>query len=526
MPNMKTKTIKGPKNREALAKEPEDTVNFPCAESLSPFHHQKLITEMELYPSDVMTRRYCRKIPFKGTKSQFYETTAREHFTVFEYRFTAPNVNGEMKQWWIMWDYFNGLVRVHDFFDCCKPGKTEPGNALKEKVNPGLSDMCPNITGGNLHAQGYWFPFEAAKAIAAKFCYRIRYALTIIFGDDFPNMCLPEEHEDFGKYNIDPEIIGRCKAQMDVRKREIQQRNGSRQSLSSGYATPLAKSPAQTYYYTPSPDRTRPAPLKLEEPAKYQYSYDAVRNEMRPRPASQSPVLSSAAPSPRLINSPSIQSYAPNSYPAQGDPYATPRMHRPVITNNNRHHPYAALQRRGTNSTVSSAASYRASEYQPYDNYRTSYCPENNYAPAPPTPEFSPQFSDARMSYGHAGVAAKDSYFSTYAAARQESPIRWNAVEYDSRRSYSGQISPPLDSPAGSPQYDHQMIDADDPLYHRSRIPSHPESYTRLSFFPPIPQTQQTECDRDIELAAAGLMEMRRSTIAQHNQDEVSNATH
>jgi hypothetical protein len=78
---MKTKTIKCPKNREALAKEPEDTVNFPCAESLSPFHHQKLIAEMELYPADVMTRRYCRKIPFKGTKSLFYETTAREHFT-------------------------------------------------------------------------------------------------------------------------------------------------------------------------------------------------------------------------------------------------------------------------------------------------------------------------------------------------------------------------------------------------------------------------------------------------------------
>jgi len=42
---------------------------------------------------------------------------------VFEYRFTAPNVKGEKKWWWVMWDYYNGLVRVHDFFDCCKPGK-------------------------------------------------------------------------------------------------------------------------------------------------------------------------------------------------------------------------------------------------------------------------------------------------------------------------------------------------------------------------------------------------------------------
>lgn len=76
-----------------------------------------------------------------------------------------------------MWDYYNGLVRVHDFFDCCKPGKvsiarymqlrgylslstdnnphqTEPGNAVKEKINPGLQSICHNITGGNLHAQG------------------------------------------------------------------------------------------------------------------------------------------------------------------------------------------------------------------------------------------------------------------------------------------------------------------------------------------------------------------------------------
>lgn len=95
-------------------------------------------------------------------------------YAVFEYRFTAPNSKGEDKYWWVMWDYYNGLVRVHDFFDCCKPGKvriplsncteflrliklsiqTEPGNAVKEKINPGLQNVCHNITGGNLHAQG------------------------------------------------------------------------------------------------------------------------------------------------------------------------------------------------------------------------------------------------------------------------------------------------------------------------------------------------------------------------------------
>jgi hypothetical protein len=52
----------------------------------------------------------------------FYITFA-DYIPVFEYRFTAPNTKGEDKNWWVMWDYYNGLVRVHDFFDCCKPGK-------------------------------------------------------------------------------------------------------------------------------------------------------------------------------------------------------------------------------------------------------------------------------------------------------------------------------------------------------------------------------------------------------------------
>jgi hypothetical protein len=50
-------------------------------------------------------------------------TNSYQRLLVCEYRFTAPNVKGEKKQWWVMWDYYNGLVRVHDFFDCCKPGK-------------------------------------------------------------------------------------------------------------------------------------------------------------------------------------------------------------------------------------------------------------------------------------------------------------------------------------------------------------------------------------------------------------------
>ncbi|KAI5845753.1 hypothetical protein DFP73DRAFT_526292 [Morchella snyderi] len=197
------------KERTLVRNTPIETVNYPCHEGISQFHRQKLL-ELSVYPIDGISN-YSRSIPFKGAKESFLKSTGRSRFDVFEYRFTAPNIKGEEKNWWVMWDYYNGLVRVHDFFDCCKPGKTEPGNAVKEKINPGLQSICHNITGGNLHAQGYWIPYPAAKALATKFCFRIRYALTIIFGEDFPSLCLPESHPNFGKYSIDLEIIESCK---------------------------------------------------------------------------------------------------------------------------------------------------------------------------------------------------------------------------------------------------------------------------------------------------------------------------
>lgn len=47
----------------------------------------------------------------------------------------------------LSWLY--GLLRLMTHFI-----QTEPGNAVKEKINPGLQNVCHNITGGNLHAQG------------------------------------------------------------------------------------------------------------------------------------------------------------------------------------------------------------------------------------------------------------------------------------------------------------------------------------------------------------------------------------
>lgn len=54
-------------------------------------------------------------------------------------------------------------------------------------------------------------PFEAAKAIAATFCFKIRHALTPIFGVDFLALCIPPHDPRFGRMIIeDASVVRRC----------------------------------------------------------------------------------------------------------------------------------------------------------------------------------------------------------------------------------------------------------------------------------------------------------------------------
>lgn len=53
-------------------------------------------------------------------------------------------------------------------------------------------------------------PFEAAKAVAATFCYNIRYALTPIFGVDFLDLCVVPEDPRFGRMVIERNIVRHC----------------------------------------------------------------------------------------------------------------------------------------------------------------------------------------------------------------------------------------------------------------------------------------------------------------------------
>jgi hypothetical protein len=53
-------------------------------------------------------------------------------------------------------------------------------------------------------------PFQAAKAIAATFCYNIRWALTPVFGNEFPAICLPPSNPGYAKFVIDHDIVREC----------------------------------------------------------------------------------------------------------------------------------------------------------------------------------------------------------------------------------------------------------------------------------------------------------------------------
>ncbi|KAK0375530.1 APSES transcription factor Xbp1 [Colletotrichum limetticola] len=160
----------------------------------------------------------CAHIPYNSGKKDFFEKTGRESFEVFKYEFKVP---GEDNDFTVMWDYNVGLVRMTPFFKCCKYSKTVPAKMLS--LNPGLKDITHSITGGAIAAQGYWMPYECAKAVCATFCYNIAGALIPIFGPSFPSMCVPPGSPEYQRMVIDHRIVEDAIKDAD-RSRKVQHR--------------------------------------------------------------------------------------------------------------------------------------------------------------------------------------------------------------------------------------------------------------------------------------------------------------
>ncbi|KAI1487176.1 hypothetical protein F5X96DRAFT_687343 [Biscogniauxia mediterranea] len=192
---------KMPKDAAVFTKsKPKGVVNFFPFERLDQASLRQ-VRKFQVYPLGKI-QEYSRHIPYNSGKKDFYEKTGRESFEVFQYVFRVP---GDDTEYTVMWDYNVGLVRMTPFFKCCKYPKTTPAKMLNS--NPGLKEITHSITGGSIMAQGYWMPYQCAKAVCATFCHNIAGALIPIFGPDFPSICTPSEAPEYSRMIIDPAIV-------------------------------------------------------------------------------------------------------------------------------------------------------------------------------------------------------------------------------------------------------------------------------------------------------------------------------
>jgi hypothetical protein len=101
-------------------------------------------------------------------------------------------------------------------------------------------------------------PFEAAKAVAATFCWNIRYALTPVFGADFPTLCIQPGSDRFGEMVIDCSITQRCTEEARAYR--------SLEKLASSTATSIIRSPLtpDSPTFSHHVKQLRPKVLKLK----------------------------------------------------------------------------------------------------------------------------------------------------------------------------------------------------------------------------------------------------------------------
>ncbi|KAI0470182.1 hypothetical protein F4859DRAFT_522656 [Xylaria cf. heliscus] len=190
-----------PKDAAIFTKsKPKGAINFQPYEDLDEVSLHR-VRRFQVYPLGKI-QEYSRHIPYNSGKKDFFEKTGRESFEVFQYVFKVP---GDDAEYAVMWDYNIGLVRMTPFFKCCKYPKTTPAKMLNS--NPGLKEITHSITGGSIMAQGYWMPYQCAKAVCATFCHNISGAMIPIFGPDFPALCTQVDAPEYSRMVIDPAIV-------------------------------------------------------------------------------------------------------------------------------------------------------------------------------------------------------------------------------------------------------------------------------------------------------------------------------
>ncbi|KAH7328141.1 hypothetical protein B0I35DRAFT_403559 [Stachybotrys elegans] len=181
---------------------PRGPINYPPHEDVDESTARE-VSRFQVTPFGQI-HKFFGHFPYNSEKRDLLDKTGRESIEAFTYEFRVPGSNSVHV---VMWDYNIGIVRLASIFRLCGFNKTGPAQTFNK--NPGLQEITPNITGGAVPAQGYWFPYHCAKAICAKFCYNIAAALIPVFGPDFPAECIPPESPLYRRLEISKQVLAK-----------------------------------------------------------------------------------------------------------------------------------------------------------------------------------------------------------------------------------------------------------------------------------------------------------------------------
>ena len=158
---------------------------------------------------------------------------------------------------------------------------------------------------------------EAARAIAATFCYTVRYALTPVFGHKFPEMCLKPGDEHFGTMTINPIITERCRKQTEYfREQELESRTRNTANLTFAHPnSQLGRSPTP---FSPAQPKTKSGRIRRhkEEVSTYTSPYSSPYMTSAKSYDGCSSAVSTPRPAYRSIFTPiNTPRYPPRSVP-------------------------------------------------------------------------------------------------------------------------------------------------------------------------------------------------------------------
>lgn len=107
-------------------------------------------------------------------------------------------------------------------------------------------------------------PYGCARAVCATFCWRIRWALTPIFGPSFLRDCISEGHPNYCSFKIDPEVLRVAERETEGWNKESKRVRGHMPLNGLGPAKPSAVTSAPHALVAPSAKVLRPRRPKIQ----------------------------------------------------------------------------------------------------------------------------------------------------------------------------------------------------------------------------------------------------------------------